>query len=411
MIYLHESQLMTHGRLQSSNCLVDSRWVLQIGGFGLEDVRANEIITADIERKRKKALLWKAPEVLRQGQLSTCPLPLNTALTMNLNDHLPAPASGGNHKVRKKCLTGSKTPLFPLQKKADVYSFAIILYEILGRQGPWGTMLSAADRDAYFVTSACYPHTNRPMATTNRPMLHETGMRWLYEASDESSHSTGTGTTAGPAHGIARSISSDLHKNEHVFTHRAKRFRSQSALDQRRSPPKDTTPMDGATVSVVIEGGSESTSTSTHRKPSIASLEFGAADNGQTDPKRANSARGSKQYGGRKSGFWSRARINTRSNELTFEWKASETDKQEKENHGNASRSGDVELSIDQIVERLCHPAKFNNVVLRPEVRSITSWPSFLVDCMCICWDEQPEMRPDFRRISTMLRDMLASCL
>lgn len=39
MLYIHGSILGFHGNLKSSNCVVTSRWVLQITDFGLHDLR------------------------------------------------------------------------------------------------------------------------------------------------------------------------------------------------------------------------------------------------------------------------------------------------------------------------------------------------------------------------------------
>jgi serine/threonine protein kinase len=39
MCYLHSSELRSHGGLKSSNCVVDSRFVLKIADFGLRSLR------------------------------------------------------------------------------------------------------------------------------------------------------------------------------------------------------------------------------------------------------------------------------------------------------------------------------------------------------------------------------------
>jgi len=39
MEYIHKSPLKFHGRLKSTNCLLDSRWVVKITDFGLGHLR------------------------------------------------------------------------------------------------------------------------------------------------------------------------------------------------------------------------------------------------------------------------------------------------------------------------------------------------------------------------------------
>ncbi|XP_022252245.1 guanylate cyclase 32E-like [Limulus polyphemus] len=97
MIYLHESEVVSHGNLKSSNCLVDSRWVLQITDYGLHELKQGQEIQCGKDLKCQRGSLWKAPELLRMANF---------------------PPRG--------------------TQKGDVYSFAIILYEIIGRKGPWG---------------------------------------------------------------------------------------------------------------------------------------------------------------------------------------------------------------------------------------------------------------------------------
>lgn len=95
MIYIHDSALYFHGNLKSSNCVVTSRWMLQVTDFGLNDLRhcaENESIG---EHQYYRSQFWKAPELLRNPNIYGSP-------------------------------------------KADVYAFAIILFEVIGRKGPFG---------------------------------------------------------------------------------------------------------------------------------------------------------------------------------------------------------------------------------------------------------------------------------
>nr|XP_027233545.1 atrial natriuretic peptide receptor 2-like [Penaeus vannamei] len=92
MMFLHDSEIVSHGNLRSSNCLIDSRWVLMVADFGLHEFKASPEVVIE-PRKR----LWTAPELLRRG----ASLPRGT-------------------------------------QKGDAFSFGIILYEVMGRKGPWG---------------------------------------------------------------------------------------------------------------------------------------------------------------------------------------------------------------------------------------------------------------------------------
>ncbi|EDO30985.1 predicted protein [Nematostella vectensis] len=94
MEYLHNSDIRSHGNLKSSNCLVDSRWVLKITDYGLPLLRSRSK-KSTIETNWRD-LLWVAPEILR----------------------IPSRPPKGTHK-------------------GDVYSFSIILQEFHTRDGPY----------------------------------------------------------------------------------------------------------------------------------------------------------------------------------------------------------------------------------------------------------------------------------
>ncbi|KAJ1526714.1 hypothetical protein ONE63_008294 [Megalurothrips usitatus] len=119
MIYLHDSDIVSHGNLRSSNCLVDSRWVLQITDFGLHEFKAGQV-EPDGERRELRRCLWRAPELLRAGGVPG-------VLGGSCGGHGGGHGGHGGHGDH-----GRGT------QKGDVYSFGILLYEIIGRAGPWG---------------------------------------------------------------------------------------------------------------------------------------------------------------------------------------------------------------------------------------------------------------------------------
>ena len=79
--------------------MVTSRWTLQVADFGLHELRFASETSSGCENTSNYKLLWKAPELLR-----------------NLKEGRQGRGS----------------------QRGDVYSFGIILFEIYGRQGPYG---------------------------------------------------------------------------------------------------------------------------------------------------------------------------------------------------------------------------------------------------------------------------------
>ncbi|GFU21411.1 atrial natriuretic peptide receptor 1 [Nephila pilipes] len=93
MNFLHGSKIDFHGHLKSENCLIDGRFVVKLSDYGLRGLMKQ---TMRSEQENPWSLLWTAPEHLRRRDPYMC---------------------------------GSK--------KGDVYSFAIILQEVVTRSLPF----------------------------------------------------------------------------------------------------------------------------------------------------------------------------------------------------------------------------------------------------------------------------------
>lgn len=111
MLFLHNSVIVSHGNLKSSNCVVDSRFVLKITDYGLQSLRTrswhedSHAYYACMKRTCTLGGAWGPRRLTRcpsvAGRLWTAPELLRTD---------SAPPCG--------------------TQKGDVYSFAIILQEL-----------------------------------------------------------------------------------------------------------------------------------------------------------------------------------------------------------------------------------------------------------------------------------------
>uniref|UniRef100_A0A8C7IW77 Guanylate cyclase n=1 Tax=Oncorhynchus kisutch TaxID=8019 RepID=A0A8C7IW77_ONCKI len=70
MAFLHNSVIVSHGNLKSSNCVVDSRFVLKITDYGLASFREKSNMEDTHAYYARK--LWAAPELLRADSPPAC---------------------------------------------------------------------------------------------------------------------------------------------------------------------------------------------------------------------------------------------------------------------------------------------------------------------------------------------------
>ncbi|CAD7092893.1 unnamed protein product [Hermetia illucens] len=133
MHFLHQSDLKSHGNLKSSNCVVDSRFVLKITDFGLHQLRKPNV-EDDVENCNSfaywKRLLWTAPELLR---------------------------------IDNPPIEGTQ--------KGDVYSFGIIVNEIITRQGPF--YLGSNEKSPQEIIEAVKNYPSKGMPQPFRPRTDE----------------------------------------------------------------------------------------------------------------------------------------------------------------------------------------------------------------------------------------------
>ncbi|XP_046544533.1 atrial natriuretic peptide receptor 1-like isoform X1 [Haliotis rubra] len=65
MAYLHSSEIHSHGNMKSTNCVVDSRFVVKITDFGIHSFRGTQEDVEGGTYAYYRSKLWTAPELLR----------------------------------------------------------------------------------------------------------------------------------------------------------------------------------------------------------------------------------------------------------------------------------------------------------------------------------------------------------
>ena len=68
--YLHNSDIKLHGRLKSTNCVVDGRFTCKITDYGLPLLyNAQKLDDEKFGNEKAEELLWTAPELLKNDNL------------------------------------------------------------------------------------------------------------------------------------------------------------------------------------------------------------------------------------------------------------------------------------------------------------------------------------------------------
>lgn len=128
MIYLHDSPVKYHGKLKTSNCLVDSRWVVKLSDFGLREFKK------DSEEEEEDGNFTPKLEGVHSIKFY---IKFFFLLTKNLLTFFFVTAClyKSPEILRLENLNGEEELG---SQKGDVYSFSIILHELHSRQGPFG---------------------------------------------------------------------------------------------------------------------------------------------------------------------------------------------------------------------------------------------------------------------------------
>lgn len=350
LIYLHYSENISHGNLKSSNCLVDSRWVLQITGFGLDEFRSS-CPSKILSKKHRAQLLWKPPEVLRR-------------IKFELGDNI----YNSNLVLKHQTLNA--------KRKSDIYSFGMILFEIISRvntgkyEGPWGYLLNPRElqpEPSYFRASSNLIKKKRYFTFADS----ETDF-------DDEVH-------------IHRSFSDSMSNNKFL----------NNQINYQKTD--DNADVSSSSVCLGLEFRKELLTQQSLtiydqlNRPKVNNLKVNdlARQIAVVRPKEQSICRIDDSENIKLNHIKRRAIDNLLSSKKSLD---------ERGSYNINNLTG--KLKIEDIVDRVRNPNKYGNVIFRPDILSLKECPQYLANCIGLCWNERPENRPDMKQINLMLRQL-----
>lgn len=165
MIYLHQSEVSVHGKLRSCNCLIDGRFVLKISDFGLHTLTTPAEIIKDTDYFRSKYL---------HHFLFIFVLNLDVFLDLNINFF-----SELLWVAPELIPLSNESSVTPTQR-GDVYSFGIILEEIILRAGPFQI---AREIDKITIEGDHTNFKNYNLLSQKKLFMYKLFFRYYFESS------------------------------------------------------------------------------------------------------------------------------------------------------------------------------------------------------------------------------------
>lgn len=257
------------------------------------------------------------------------------------------------------------------KRKADIYSFAIILFEIVGRKGPWGDLINPKElqpEHSYFRTTSNLMKKKRFFTINDNEILDEIHIHRSFSDSmsstnklpnyENNSLSKADDNSEINSKFLGTELKRDLFSKSFANHDNSNRTRSSNQkLKELGWPSKQMSLYKAKEQSLCLINDFDQSGRLDHFKR--------------------------KTFDGL---LCSKKSLDERSN--------------------NLNNIPNNKLKIEDIVDRVRDPAKYSIAIFRPDISSLKNCSLYLSNCIQLCWSEKPEARPDMKQVNSMLREL-----